>query len=416
MTSLIPISQPSISEMEISHVTDAVKSGWVSSLGPYIEGFERSFAEYCGTKYALTVCNGTTGLHLALLAVGVRPCDEVIIPDLTFVATANAVTYTGAQPVMVDIDPETLCLDPEAVERAITPRTRAIIPVHLYGHPAAMDAINMIASKNDLVVIEDAAEAHGAEYKGRRVGSLGRCGVFSFYGNKIITTGEGGMITTDDEVLCQTAKRLRDHAMHPIKRYWHGEIGYNYRMTNLQAALGVAQLKRIGEFSRRRREIMEWYRAGLGHRAELRLNCEATWAANAYWMVCLEVDGMNEASRQSLMASLRARGVDFATVLLSGLRYAHVSNCRHTDRAPRFAPRHQPADVCGPEPGEGRLHLRHSGTGTRRLDAREVHTPNVKTGSGRRRYRGRADSQKCAATALSSPPGGIATIVALGTR
>ena len=310
MTSLIPISQPSISEMEISFVTDAVKSGWVSSLGPYIEDFERSFAEYCGTKYALTVSNGTTGLHLALLAVGIGPCDEVIIPDLTFIATANAVAYTGAQPVMVDIDPETLCLDPGAVERAITPRTRAIIPVHLYGHPAAMDAINTIASKNDLVVIEDAAEAHGAEYKGRRVGSLGRCGVFSFYGNKIITTGEGGMITTDDEVLCQTAKRLRDHAMHPNRRYWHGEIGYNYRMTNLQAALGMAQLKRIDEFSRRRREIMEWYRAGLGHRAELRLNCEATWAANAYWMVCLEVDGMNEASRQSLMADLRARGVD----------------------------------------------------------------------------------------------------------
>ncbi len=310
MTSLIPISQPSISEMEISYVTDAVKSGWVSSLGPYIEDFERSFAEYCGTKYALTVSNGTTGLHLALLAVGIGPGDEVIIPDLTFIATANAVAYTGARPVMVDIDPETLCLDPGAVERAITPRTRAIIPVHLYGHPAAMDAINMIASKNDLVVIEDAAEAHGAEYKGRRVGSLGRCGVFSFYGNKIITTGEGGMITTDDEVLCQTAKRLRDHAMHPNRRYWHGEIGYNYRMTNLQAALGMAQLTRIDEFSRRRREIMEWYRAGLGHRAELRLNCEATWAANAYWMVCLEVDGMNESSRQSLMADLRARDVD----------------------------------------------------------------------------------------------------------
>ena len=310
MTSLIPISQPSISEMEISYVTDAVKSGWVSSLGQYIEDFERSFAEYCGTKYALTVSNGTTGLHLALLAVGIGPRDEVIIPDLTFIATANAVAYTGAQPVMVDIEPETLCLDPSAVERAITPRTRAIVPVHLYGHPAAMDDINTIASKNDLVVIEDAAEAHGAEYKGRRVGSLGRCGVFSFYGNKIITTGEGGMITTDDEELCQTAKRLRDHAMHPIRRYWHGEIGYNYRMTNLQAALGMAQLKRIDEFSRRRRELMEWYRAGLGHRAELRLNCEATWAANAYWMVCLEVDGMNEASRQSLMANLRARGVD----------------------------------------------------------------------------------------------------------
>jgi perosamine synthetase len=310
MTSLIPVSQPAISELEISYVTDAVKSGWVSSLGPYIEDFERSFAEYCGTKYALTVSNGTTGLHLALLAVGIGPGDEVIIPDLTFIATANAISYTGARPVMVDIEPETLCLDPGAVERAITPRTRAIIPVHLYGHPAAMDAINAIASKNDLVVIEDAAEAHGAEYKGKRVGSLGRCGVFSFYGNKIITTGEGGMITTDDEVLCQTAKRLRDHAMHPNRRYWHAEIGYNYRMTNLQAALGMAQLRRIDEFSRRRREIMEWYRAGLGHRAELRLNGEASWATNAYWMVCLEVDGMNETCRQTLMANLRSRGVD----------------------------------------------------------------------------------------------------------
>jgi perosamine synthetase len=310
MTSLIPVSQPSISELEISYVTDAVKSGWVSSLGTYIEDFERSFAEFCGTKYALTVSNGTTGLHLALLAVGIGPGDEVIIPDLTFIATANAIAYTGARPVMVDIEPETLCLDPGAVERAITPRTRAIIPVHLYGHPAAMDAINAIASKHDLVVIEDAAEAHGARYRGKRVGSLGRCGVFSFYGNKIITTGEGGMITTNDEVLCQTAKRLRDHAMHPKRRYWHAEIGYNYRMTNLQAALGMAQLQRIDEFSRRRRQIMAWYRAGLGHHADLRLNCEASWATNAYWMVCLEVDGMNETSRQNLMANLRSRGVD----------------------------------------------------------------------------------------------------------
>ena len=310
MTSFIPVSQPSISELEVSYVTDAVKSGWVSSLGTYIEDFERSFAEYCGTKYALTVSNGTTGLHLALLAVGIGPGDEVIIPDLTFIATANAIAYTGARPVMVDIEPETLCLDPGAVERAITSRTRAIMPVHLYGHPAAMDAINAIASKHDLVVIEDAAEAHGAEYKGKRVGSLGRCGVFSFYGNKIITTGEGGMITTDDEVLRQTAKRLRDHAMHPNRRYWHAEIGYNYRMTNLQAALGLAQLRRIDQFSRRRREIMDWYRAGLGHRAELRLNREASWAANAYWMVCLEVDGMDETSRQHLMANLRTRGVD----------------------------------------------------------------------------------------------------------
>jgi perosamine synthetase len=310
MTTFIPISQPSITELEIAHVTDAVRSGWVSSLGPYIEEFERSFAAYCGTKYALTVSNGTTGLHLALLAVGIKAGDEVIIPDLTFIATANAVAYIGATPVMVDIDAETLCICPQAAERAITPRTRAIMPVHMYGHPADMDAINAIAAKHNLIVVEDSAEAHGAEYKGRRTGSLGRCGVFSFYGNKIITSGEGGMITTDDEELWRTAKRLRDHAMSPTKRYWHEEVGYNYRMTNLQAALGVAQLKRIGEFTTQRRELMDWYRAGLGHRNGIRLNREAPWAKSAFWMVCLEVDGMTDAIRADFMAALRSRGVD----------------------------------------------------------------------------------------------------------
>lgn len=310
MALFIPISQPSIGEKEISYVTDAIRSGWVSSLGPYIEDFERRFAEFSGAQYALTASNGTAALHLALLAAGIKAGDEVIVPDLTFIATANAVAYIGALPILADIDPETLCLSPEAVERAITPRTRAVIPVHLYGHPADMDAINAIASQHNLVVIEDAAEAHGAEYKGKRVGSLGRCGVFSFYGNKVITSGEGGMLTTDDETLYHTAKRLRDHAMSPIKRYWHEEIGYNYRMTNLQAALGVAQLERVDEFIARRSEIMNWYRSGLGHRADLRLNREASWAKNAYWMVCLEIDGMTETSRQRLMDSLRARGVD----------------------------------------------------------------------------------------------------------
>ena len=310
MTAFFPISQPSITEKEVSYVTDAVRSGWVSSLGAYIEKFEHRFAEFCGTRYALTTSNGTTALHLALLAVGSKAGDQVIVPDLTFIATANAVAYIGAVPVPVDIDADTLCISPAAVERAITPRTHAIIPVHLYGHPADMDAINAIAERHGLIVVEDAAEAHGAEYRGRRVGSIGRCGVFSFYGNKVITSGEGGMITTDDEALYRTAKRLRDHAMSPTKRYWHEEIGYNYRLTNLQAALGVAQLERIDHFMARRREIMAWYRAGLGGRRGLRLNRDAAWAKNAYWMVCLEVEGMNEGSREALMAALRARGVD----------------------------------------------------------------------------------------------------------
>jgi perosamine synthetase len=309
-TTFFPVSQPSIGEREIAYVTDAVKSGWVSSLGHYIEDFERHFAAFCGTRFALTASNGTTGLHLALLAMGIKAGDEVIIPDLTFIATANAVAYIGAVPVPVDIDAETLCISAAAIEKAITPKTRAIMPVHLYGHPADMDPINAIAERRGLAVIEDAAEAHGAEYRGRRVGALGRCGVFSFYGNKVITSGEGGMITTDDEALYLKAKRLRDHAMSPTRRYWHEEIGFNYRMTNLQAALGVAQLERIDEFLAGRREIMGWYRAGLGSRPGLRLNRDAGWARNAYWMICLEVEGLDEAARDRLMAALKREGVD----------------------------------------------------------------------------------------------------------
>ena len=310
MTAFIPISRPSIGEKEIANVLDAVQSGWVSSLGPYIIEFEKQFAQFCGTHYALTASNGTTALHLALLACGLERGHEVIVPDLTFVATANAVTYTGATPVMVDIDAETLCISPAAIERAITPRTRAIIPVHLYGHPADMDTINEIARRHGLMVIEDAAEAHGAEYKGRRVGSLGRCGVFSFYGNKIITSGEGGMITTDDEGLWTAARRLRDHAMSPERRYWHEEIGYNYRMTNMQAALGVAQLERIDSFLGHRRDIVGWYHEGLDGVAGVRLNRAASWAKNAYWMVCIEIDELDEPLRRDLMARLRERGVD----------------------------------------------------------------------------------------------------------
>jgi perosamine synthetase len=211
---------------------------------------------------------------------------------------------------LVDIEPDTLCINPQEVRRAITPRTRAIIPVHLYGHPADMDPINEIAADHGLVVIEDAAEAHGAEYRGRRVGGLANCGAFSFYGNKIITTGEGGMITTNDRALYLRAKALRDHAMSSERRYWHAERGFNYRMTNLQAALGLAQLERIDEFRRRRAEIMSWYREAITTTSSVRLNYVGPWANSAYWMVCLEVDWFDEAIRLRFMEALRARGID----------------------------------------------------------------------------------------------------------
>jgi perosamine synthetase len=308
--SFIPISKPHIGAREKELVLDALDSGWVSSIGKYIDEFEANFARYCGTEYAIAVSNGTTGLHLALAALGLKPGDEVIIPDLTFVATANAVAYTGATPVLADIDTDTLCMDPASVKSLISARTRAIMPVHLYGHPADMDVLTEIGDAHGIAIVEDAAEAHGAEYKGRRVGGLGKCGVFSFYGNKVITTGEGGMLTTNDRDFCERARRLRDHAMSPQRRYFHEERGFNYRITNLQAALGVAQLERIDEFLDRRAEIMSWYEQEIATTDRVRLNRVKNWAKSAFWMICLEVDWFDEARRDAFMQALKARGID----------------------------------------------------------------------------------------------------------
>jgi len=306
----IPISKPSIGEKEIAYVNDAVSSTWVSSLGHYIDRFEKEFADYCGTKYALTTSNGTTALHLSLVALGITEGDEVLIPDLTFIATANAVSYTGAKVVTVDIEEDTLCIDPKKLEKAITEKTKAIIPVHLYGHPANMAEILKVAEKHELHVIEDAAEAHGAEIGGKRVGSFGECAIFSFYGNKVITCGEGGMITTDNPKLYEKMKYLRDHAMSKEKRYWHTMIGYNYRMTNLQAALGVAQLERIDEILQKKEEIFQTYAKELESIEGISLNRSAPWAKNVYWMICLELDGFSEEMRDRFMEDLKKENID----------------------------------------------------------------------------------------------------------
>jgi len=310
MNKFIPVSEPTITDREIDYVCQAVKSGWVSSLGEYITKFEEKFAEYIGVKYALTTSNGTTALHLALVSLGIKEGDEVIVPDLTFIATANAVVYTGAKPVFADIDPETWCIDPEDIKRKITKKTKAIIPVHLYGHPANMDPIIEIAKEYNLFVIEDCAEAHGAEYKGQKVGSIGHCGVFSFYGNKIITTGEGGMITTNHDQIYEKAKFLRDHAMSKEKRYWHTEIGYNYRMTNIQAALGLAQLERIDEIIQKKLQIFTWYKEFLGYIPEIKLNPEKEWAKNVFWMVCLLNEKFNGEKRDESIKKLKEKGID----------------------------------------------------------------------------------------------------------
>ncbi len=310
MTKFIPVSEPSITQKEIDYVTNAVKSGWVSSLGPYINEFENKFAEFVGTKYALTTANGTVALHLALVSLGISSGAEVIVPDLTFIATANAVTYTGAKPVFADVNPETWCIDPEDIRKKINSKTKAIIPVHLYGHPADMDAINEIAMQYDLFVIEDAAEAHGAEYKGKKTGSIGKCGVFSFYGNKIITTGEGGMITTNDDRLYEKAKYLRDHAMSKEKRYWHTEVGYNYRITNIQAALGLAQLERIDELISKKIQIFKWYKQYFEGVKGIQLNPQKEWAKNVYWMVCMVLEGDIKIFRDELILKLKEKGID----------------------------------------------------------------------------------------------------------
>ncbi|HEY3177008.1 MAG TPA: DegT/DnrJ/EryC1/StrS aminotransferase family protein [Candidatus Polarisedimenticolia bacterium] len=256
---MIPLAEPCIGEQEIRNVNEALKSGWISSKGKFIADFEHQFAGYCGMKYGVATANGTVSLHLALVAMGIGPGHEVIVPSLTFVATANAVTYTGARVVFVDSRPDDWNLDPARIERLITPRTKAIVPVHLYGHPCDMDALIAIARKHGLLILEDAAQSHGGEHGGRKTGSFGDISSFSFYGNKTITTGEGGICLTNDEALYSRMRILRDHGADPRRRYWHDVIGYNYRMTNLQAAVGVAQIEKLDRFIAQKREIAEFY-------------------------------------------------------------------------------------------------------------------------------------------------------------
>jgi perosamine synthetase len=307
----LPVAEPDLGPLEEQYLFDAFRSGWISSIGPYIERFEKAFASFCGVGYGIAVSNGTVAIHLALLAVGVRPGDEVIVPALTFVATASAVKYIGAVPVFVESEPEIGTLDPRAVERAVSLKTKAIIPVHLYGHPADMDPIIEIARRHGLAVIEDAAEAHGAKYKGRMVGSIGSCATFSFYGNKILTTGEGGMIVTNDKALADRIRFLKDHAMHPTRRYWHPEVGFNYRMTNLQAAIGCAQLARFNALLSKREKVLELYRKAFSKKSEILINPSRPWATPVPWFVCAILPNSTiHDQRDSLMEKLREKGID----------------------------------------------------------------------------------------------------------
>lgn len=307
----ITIAMPILNGNERKYVDECIDTGWISANGRFITEFEKQFAQFCGTKYAIACCNGTVTLHLALLALGIGPGDEVIMPTLTYIATANAVKYCGATPVFVDSEADTWNMDPMKLEEKITERTKAIIPVHLYGLSCNMDAIMSTAKKHNIAVVEDAAEAHGATWNGKVVGSMGDIGSFSFFGNKIITCGEGGMLTTNDEKLYERMKLLRSQGVDPHKRYWHTDVAYNYRMTNLQAAVGLAQLENVQWHLEQRQRVAALYEKYLPMLGDLvSVQAVPREAKHVYWMNSVLLSENVTMSRDEVMARMEERNIE----------------------------------------------------------------------------------------------------------
>lgn len=305
-----PVMEPHLGGNELKYIADCITSNWISSQGSYVKNFEREFAAFHNEEFALTTTNGTSALHLALIALGVGPGDEVIVPDVTFAATANVVLHCGAKPVLVDVKPDTWTMDPEHVRLALTEHTKAIMPVHLYGHPCDMDPLLDIARARGLFIVEDCAEALGARYKGRLVGTMGDVGCFSFFSNKIITTGEGGMVLTRNQKLAERMALYRDHGMTPARRYWHPVAGFNYRMTNMQAAIGLAQLEQIGTFCRLREAIAQRYQANLDGVDGISLQPRAVWASPVMWLFTVLLPGYQEHERALVIERLARCGVE----------------------------------------------------------------------------------------------------------
>ncbi len=309
--SLIPVAGPWITALEVEYVTDAVTHGWYEHANDYIVRFEQAFAGHVGLPYAVSLPSATSAIHLSLAALGIGPGDEVIVPDATWIATSAPITYVGASPVFADVDPETWCLDARSFEAHVTPRTRAVIAVDLYGGMPDMDAIARVARRHGIAIIEDAAEAIGSEYHGRRAGSLGDIGVFSFHGSKTLTTGEGGMLVTDREDVLRRVLVLRDHGRQPGDTLFrNAEVAFKYKMTSLQAALGLAQLERIGELVGRKREIFGWYQRELAGMPGVALNSEPVGTRNSYWMVTVIVDAARGRSKEQIIADLKDQGID----------------------------------------------------------------------------------------------------------
>ena len=307
---LILTAGPSITKNELDYVSDAVLNGWNEKWDYYLKKFEAEFSRYIGVKHAITTSSCTGAMHLALMSLGISKNDEVVIPDISWVATASSVVYTGAKPIFADIEKDTWCIDPTSIRKLISKKTKAIMPVHLYGHPANMDEIVEIAEENDLVIIEDAAPSLGADIKGKKTGSFGIASAFSFQGAKILTTGEGGIFLTDDDELYEKVSKLGDHGRSKTKTLWNDEIGYKYKMSNIQAALGLAQLERINELVDKKRKIFSWYKERLETVDGLQLNVEKSGCKNIFWMTTIVLKKDFSISRDEIIKKLKEWNVD----------------------------------------------------------------------------------------------------------
>lgn len=307
----VPVSGPWITSKEVEYVTDAARNAWYENANVYHQRFERAFADMLGVQFAVSLPSCTSGIHLSLLALGIGPGDEVVVPDLTWIASVAPVSYVGATPVFADIDRASWCLSPPALEAAVGPRTKAIIPVDLYGNMPEFDAIREIAKRRGIPVVEDAAEAIGSKYRGKLAGTFGDAAVFSFHGSKTVTTGEGGMLVTDSEALYKRVMTLRDHGRPPgDKMFVNTEVAHKYKMSAMQAAMGLAQIERLDELVRRKREIFGWYEEELQDVRGVTLNSEAADVLNTYWMVTTVIDPALGWDKVKLMSAMSDRGID----------------------------------------------------------------------------------------------------------
>jgi perosamine synthetase len=302
-----PVYQPSLTGNEKKYVLECLDSTWISSKGKFINQFEKSFADYIGVTHATSVCNGTVALHLAMLALGIGPDDEVIVPTLTYIASVNSIVYTGATPVFVDSIEDTWQMDPTDVIQKITPKTKAVLAVHLYGHACDMEALSKICKEHDLFLIEDCAEAIGTKFKGKHVGTFGDISTFSFFGNKTMTTGEGGMVVTNDQTLYDRANHFKGQGLAMHRQYWHDVVGYNFRMTNICASIGLAQLEQVDQFIARKREIADYYQKGLAN-SKYKFHQETENVFHTFWMCSILVDSPDK--REPLRNHLAAAGIE----------------------------------------------------------------------------------------------------------